>query len=153
MACTSTQCHILNNTSVMASLTCQSQHEETLPYLHRIMKSAHGVGVSHDSENSRYGRDLSGLLFIPQPCYKNMVGWFHIAFRKKDHIVTNKIKNFIVNCCMLFIRYGVLHDERAITGFVESQEWHRHYSLYPEKVKEVVLRIHISEEILNGVIG
>ena len=54
---------------------------------------------------------------------------------------------------MLFIRNGVLHDERAVTGFVVSQEWHRRYALSTEKVKEVVLRIKIAEAIVSGVHG
>ena len=98
MARTSTQLQMRNNTSVMASLPRQSQHEEKLLYLQMIMNSAHAVKVSHDSGNAHYGQDLSGMLFIPQHDYKNLVGWFHIEFSKKDHIVTNKIKNCIVKC-------------------------------------------------------
>ena len=96
MTRTSAQRQIRNNTSVMASLPRQSQNEETLPYLQRIINSARAVRVAHKSGNPFYGRDLSGQLFIPHPDYKNLVGWFRIAFRKNDHIVTNQIKNSIV---------------------------------------------------------
>ena len=54
---------------------------------------------------------------------------------------------------MLFIMNGGLHEERAVTGFVESQGWHRRYALSPDKVKEVVLRILIAERNVNGVYG
>ena len=124
MARTSTKRNIRNNLSVMASLPRQVTSEETLPYLERIFVSARAVRDSHECVNASYGRNLNGQLFIPPREYKNMVGWFRIAFRKKDGIVTNKIKNSIVKNCMLFIRNGVLHDESAVTGFVASQQWH-----------------------------
>ena len=97
--------------------------------------------VNHVSKYARYGRKTIGWLFIPQPDYKNMIGWFRLVFKKKENIVTNAIKNEIVKCCMLIIRNGVLRDERAVTGFVKSKEWHRSYALSPGKVKELVLRI------------
>ena len=150
MARTSTKRNIRNNPSVMASLPRQVPSEETLPYLQRIFDSARAVRDSHECVNARYGRDFKGQLFIPQPDYKNLVGWFRILFRKKYHIVTNPIKNSIVKKCMLFMRNDVLHDKRAVTSFVESQEWHQHYALSPDKLKEVVLRILIAETIVNG---
>jgi hypothetical protein len=90
MARTSTKRNIRNNLSVMASLPRQVTSEETLPYLERIFVSARAVRDSHDSVNARYERDSSGRLFIPQPDYKNMVGWFLIAFRQIDGIITNQ---------------------------------------------------------------
>ena len=151
MARTSTKSKTTNYSSVLASLPRQSHHQEILPYLQRIFDSSRALWDSHESVNARYGRDFSGRLFIPQPDYKNLLGWFRIAFRKKDVTVTNQIKNSIVHNCMLFIRNGMLHDEKAVSGFVYSQEWHRRYALSPDKLREVVLRILIAEGIVNGV--
>ena len=74
VACTTAQRQIRNNTSVMASLPRQSQHEETLPYLQRIIDSSRSVQVTHVSGDAHYRRDTSGWLFIPQPDYKNLIG-------------------------------------------------------------------------------
>ena len=94
----------------MVSLPRQSQNEETIFCLKRIIDSARTVGVTHVSKYARYGRKTIGWMFIPQPDYKNMIGWFRLVFKKKYSIVTYAIKNEIAKCCMLFIRNGVLHD-------------------------------------------
>ena len=64
-------------------------------------------------------------------------------------MVKNQIKNSMVKTCMLFIRNGVLYDEKAVSGFADSQEC-QFYELSPDKLRELVLRILISEGILNG---
>ena len=59
------QRQIRNNTSVMVSLPRQSQNEETLPYLQRIIDSARTVRVTHVRKYARYGREqLVGCSFL-----------------------------------------------------------------------------------------
>ena len=79
------QSQIRNNTSVMVSLPRQSQNEETITYLQRIIDSARTVRVTHVSKYARYGRETIGWLFIPQPDYKNMIGFFRLVLKKGEY--------------------------------------------------------------------
>ena len=116
-----------------------------------LFVSARAVRDSHDSVNARYERDSSGRLLIPRSDYKNLVGWFRMAFRQKDVIITNKNKKLIVNTCMSFIKKGTLHDVCGVSWFVDSQFRHERYALSDDKLQEVVFRILIAEGIVNGV--
>ena len=151
MARTFTKRNIRNNVSVVASLPRRVISEETLPYLGRIFASARAVRDSHDSVNARYGRDFQGQLLIPKADYKNLCGWFRIALRQRDVMITNKNKKHIVNSCMSFIKEGTLHDVCGVSWFVEGQQWHERYALSHDKLQELVFRILIAEGIVNGV--
>ena len=50
------QLQIRNNKSVMVYLPRQSQNEETITFLQRIIDSARTVQVTHLSKYARYGR-------------------------------------------------------------------------------------------------